>query len=98
MFIFRDPVFSINKKHTLEFCKELISRNIGVKFVIETHLRILDSELIKELLKCGLKGAKVGIESANPEVLSDAKRFTVPKDDQFTKMGSVTCSSKTNLK
>ena len=24
MFVFRDPVFSINKKHTIEFCEELI--------------------------------------------------------------------------
>ena len=86
MFIFRDPVFSINKKHTLDFCKELYERNLNIKFVIETHLRILDTDLIKELLKCGLKGAKVGVESANPEVLSDADRFTVSKDTQLTKI------------
>ena len=86
MFIFRDPVFSINKKHTLDFCKELHERNLNIKFVIETHLRILDTELIKELLKCGLKGAKVGVESANSDVLSDADRFTVSKDIQLTKI------------
>ena len=27
MFIFRDPVFSINRKHTIEFCEELKNRN-----------------------------------------------------------------------
>ena len=86
MFIFRDPVFSINKKHTLDFCKELYERSLNIKFVIETHLRILDTELIKELLKCGLKGAKVGVESANSDVLSDADRFTVSKDVQLTKI------------
>ena len=86
MFIFRDPVFSINKKHTLEFCSELYGRNLNIKFVIETHLRILDSGLIKELLKCGLKGVKVGVESANSDVLSKADRFTVSKDVQLTKI------------
>ena len=86
MFIFRDPVFSINKKHTLEFCKELYERNLNIKFVIETHLRILDTNLIKELLKCGLKGTKVGVESSNAEVLSNADRFTVSKDVQLTKI------------
>ena len=86
MFIFRDPVFSINKKHTLDFCRELYERNLNIEFVIETHLRILDTELIKELLKCGLKGAKVGVESANSDVLSDADRFTVSKDVQLTKI------------
>ena len=59
MFIFRDPVFSINKKHTLDFCRELFQRNLDIKFVIETHLRILDSDLIIELLKCGLKELKL---------------------------------------
>ena len=54
MFIFRDPVFSINRKHTLEFCNDLINRNLNIKFVIETHLRILDTELISILKKAAL--------------------------------------------
>lgn len=86
MFIFRDPVFSINRKHTLSFADELIKRNIKVKFIIETHLRILDSELIKILKKVGLKGCKVGIESSNEEVLSDANRYTITKDQQIEKI------------
>lgn len=86
MFIFRDPVFSINRKHTLEFCHELYKRNLNIKFVIETHLRILDSELIEELLRCGLKGAKVGVESSSSDVLNDAGRYTVSKDVQLTKI------------
>ena len=32
------------------------------------------------------KGAKVGVESANSDVLSDADRFTVSKDVQLTKI------------
>jgi len=86
MFIFRDPVFSINRKHTIEFCKELFKRNLNIKFIIETHLRILDKELIQELLKCGLKAVKVGVESANSDVLSNANRYTVSKDDQLNKI------------
>tara|TARA_B100002051_G_scaffold269981_1_gene302151 strand:+ start:567 stop:1892 length:1326 start_codon:yes stop_codon:yes gene_type:complete len=86
MFVFRDPVFSINKKHTIEFANELINRNINIKFIIETHLRILDGELIKLLKKAGLSAVKVGVESANKEVLKDANRFTIEKDDQFKKI------------
>ena len=86
MFIFRDPVFSINRKHTIEFCNELINRNLKIRFVIETHLRILDSELITLLKEAGLKAVKVGVESGDPEVLKDANRFTIKKDDQLTKI------------
>ena len=86
MFTFRDPVFSINKSHTLEFCDELQNRNIKCKFIIETHLRILDDELIKKLKKVGLKAVKVGVESFDEEVLQDANRFTVKKDEQLSKI------------
>jgi radical SAM superfamily enzyme YgiQ (UPF0313 family) len=86
MFIFRDPVFSINKKHTLEFANELINRKLGLKFIIETHLKILDNELIQVLKKAGLKGVKVGVESPDIKVLNDANRFTIEKDEQFQKI------------
>ena len=86
MFIFRDPVFSINKKHTISFCEEILKRNVNIRFVIETHLRILDSDLIKILKKAGLKGVKVGVESGDEQVLKDASRFTIKKDDQLAKI------------
>ena len=86
MFIFRDPVFSINRKHTIAFCKELIDRKLNIRFIIETHLRILDSELIKILKEAGLKGVKVGVESGDEDVLKDANRFTIKQDDQLTKI------------
>ena len=86
MFIFRDPVFSINRKHTIEFCEKLISKNLNIRFIIETHLRILDGELIKILKKAGLKGVKVGVESGDEEVLKNANRFTIKKDEQFEKI------------
>ncbi len=89
MFIFRDPVFSINKKHTIEFCNELINRNLNIKFVIETHLRILDAELIKLLKKSGLKAVKVGVESSDEEVLKNASRFTIKKDEQLEKIREI---------
>lgn len=86
MFTFRDPVFSINKKHTLEFCNEMQNRNVKCKFIIETHLKILDDELIKKLKNVGLKAVKVGVESFDEDVLQDANRFTVKKDEQLSKI------------
>ena len=78
MFIFRDPVFSINRKHTIEFCNELINRNLNVKFVIETHLSILDEELISLLKKAGLKVYGfflIGLPWENKEHLSDTEKL-----------------------
>ncbi len=86
MFTFRDPVFSINRKHTIEFCEVLEKRNLNCFFIIETHLRILDEELIKKLKNVGLKAVKVGVESVDEEVLKNANRFTIEKDEQLSKI------------
>lgn len=86
MFTFRDPVFSINRKHTLEFCDEMKNRNLKCYFIIETHLRILDKELINKLKEIGLKAVKVGVESFDEDVLKDANRFTIKKDEQLSKI------------
>ncbi len=89
MFIFRDPVFSINRKHTIELCNEIIERKVDINFIIETHLRILDDELVAILKKAGLQGVKVGIESSNIDVLKNADRFTVTTDVQRTKISAL---------
>ena len=86
LFIFRDPVFSINKKHTKELCDIIISSNIKIKFVIETHLRLLDEDLLNNLKNAGLVFVKVGIENADEDILYNEKRFSVKKDEQLNKI------------
>jgi len=82
-FVFRDPVFSINRKFTVELCNEIISQKLKIEFLIETHLKNLDDELIDLLKKAGLKMVYVGIESSDPEVLKGINRFTVNLDEQY---------------
>ena len=82
-FVFRDPVFSINRKHTIEFCKEVIKQELEITFMAETHLNNLDDEMIGLLKEAGLKLVYVGVESADDLVLQDMKRFTVEHDKQY---------------
>ena len=82
-FVFRDPVFSINRKYTVDLCNEIIKENLKIEYLIETHLKNLDDELILLLEKSGLKMVYIGIESSDAEVLKDIKRFTVNQDDQL---------------
>ncbi len=82
-FVFRDPVFSINRKHTIEFCKQVIDQKLNITFMVETHLNNLDDEMIPLLRKAGLELVYVGVESANHVVLKDMKRFTVEHDKQY---------------
>ncbi len=82
-FIFRDPVFSINRKHTLALCNLLIEKNIKNDFLTETHLNNLDDELISLLKKAGLKLVYVGVESKHSDVLKNINRFSVSEDKQY---------------
>ena len=82
-FVFRDPVFSIDRKHTIEFCNEVIKQKLNITFMVETHLNNLDDEMIPLLSRAGLKLAYVGVESSSHFVLKDMRRFTVEKDKQF---------------
>jgi len=82
-FVFRDPVFSINKKHTIEFCEEVIREKLNIKFMVETHLNNLDDEMINLLSLAGLELVYVGVESASNLVLKDMKRFTIEHDKEY---------------
>ena len=81
-FIFRDPVFSINRKFTVSLCNEIIKQKLNIKFLIETHLNNLDDELIDLLYRAGLRLIYIGVESVDDNVLSDMKRFTIKSDKQ----------------
>jgi len=82
-FVFRDPVFSINKKHTIELCNEIIKQKLNITYLIETHLNNLDDEMINLLHESGLRMVYVGIESSDSEVLSGISRFTIKSDKQY---------------
>ena len=82
-FVFRDPVFSINRKHTIEFCKKVIEEKLNISFMVETHLNNLDDEMIPLLRKAGLELVYVGVESSSNFVLKDMNRFTVEQDKQY---------------
>lgn len=85
-FIFRDPVFSIDKKHTLEICNQLIKQDRKYNICIETHLKNLDKDMSVMLKKAGVKLIYVGIESADENVLSDAKRLSDTLKNQIEKI------------
>ena len=85
-FIFRDPVFSIDRKHTIEICNEIINLNVKFNICIETHLKNIDNELAVFLKQAGVKLVYVGIESADDDVRKDAKRTSDTNQNQINKV------------
>jgi len=85
-FIFRDPVFTVSKKHTIEVCEEIIKTGIKFNICIEAHLKDIDEELIKILKKVGVKLIYVGIESSDIDIRKDANRTSDTNENQSTKV------------
>ena len=88
-FLFRDPVFSIHRKHTEGICKKIINSKYKFNIGIETHLKNIDDDLANLLKKAGVKLMYVGIESEDEEVRKDAKRISETNLKQIEKVKSI---------
>lgn len=77
---FMDDLFCFDKKRTLKFCrlfKEQLPAEVG--YSIQTHLLHLDMEIIDALRESRCQRIVVGVESANPRILTILKRKTDPQ-------------------
>ncbi len=82
-YVFRDPVFSINKKYTLDLLKTFANHGFDkYSFTVETHLNNINSELALGFQHSGIKWVKFGIESADMEVKKNVNRYTLDNDEQ----------------
>ena len=85
-FIFRDPVFSLDKNHAIEVCKAIIKNKLKINICIETHLKNIDDELATFFKQAGIKLIYVGIESSDADVRKNAKRQSEENDKQIEKI------------
>ena len=85
-FIFRDPVFSLNRSHTMELCEKIIASKIKFNICIETHLKNIDEPLAEKLFLAGVKLIYVGIETSDEEVKKNAHRSSEQNDLQVKKV------------
>ena len=72
--MFRDALFTFDRKRTEELCAEIKKRKIKLKWVAETRLDLLDKELIDVLYDAGMRVLKVGVESVDLKLLKDVRR------------------------
>jgi len=84
--LFRDPIFGIDRKWTMEFLDELLKRNLKMKFAIETHLGNLEERLILKFKEAGLATVKAGVESPSENILDKNYRRKIKKDFQLSQI------------
>ncbi|MBW1766726.1 MAG: B12-binding domain-containing radical SAM protein [Deltaproteobacteria bacterium] len=71
---FRDEAITLNKKHCIEICNEIVKNNIQLKFQAHSRLDGLDEEVIQALSKAGFTTLFIGIESGSKKVLDRLKK------------------------
>ena len=67
-----DDNFTLNRRHTMAVCEELLRRNVKVNWSLPNGVRIdrLDPELLKLMKRAGCYLMALGIESANQRILN----------------------------
>ncbi len=68
-FLFRDICFTLNKKHSAAIAEEMLRRGLDLEWGCETRLDCLTTELVDLMVKAGLRGINLGIESVSNDIL-----------------------------
>lgn len=80
--LFRDPLFTFNKKRCSEISQGIIDKKIDIEWGCETRLDLLTKDLIDLLYNSGLRSINTGVESADPAVCKSGKRLPVQIQQQ----------------
>jgi anaerobic magnesium-protoporphyrin IX monomethyl ester cyclase len=72
--IFRDPLFSANKKRVAAICEAIVERGLKIQWRCETRIDCLDEPTIAVMAKAGCVGVNFGVESSDPQVQKNAER------------------------
>jgi len=67
-------LFTVNREHVMNFCEELIRRNIKIKWTCNSRVDYVDEEMLTLMGKAGCWLISWGIESANEQVLKMARK------------------------
>lgn len=80
--IFRDPLFSANKKRVVAICEEIRARGLSIQWRCETRIDCLDETTIAVMAKAGCVGVNFGVESIDPQVQKNVERKPI-SEKQF---------------
>lgn len=75
---FDDDTWNIGKQRVLEFCRETAKKDregrIGVPWAMMARADLMDEEQLIALKKAGLYAVKYGVESADQDILNNARK------------------------
>lgn len=78
-FSFRDDTFTVDRERTIEFCRLLTERKIGILWNCQSRVNVLDNELLLWMKRGGCECVQLGIESGSPRILQQLGKTITPE-------------------
>lgn len=75
-FLFRDQSFSMNIKHAIKICEEIIHRKLDIAWFCEARVDHVSHDLLRIMKKAGCKQIHYGVETGDPELIKWGKPQT----------------------
>tara|TARA_B100000315_G_scaffold249151_1_gene279950 strand:- start:196 stop:1617 length:1422 start_codon:yes stop_codon:yes gene_type:complete len=78
---FEDETFSVDRRHTMELCKEFIKRkpSMNISWSCLVHANTVDEELIHQMKEAGCSYVGFGVESGDEEIIKNMKKGVTKK-------------------
>ncbi|MCW4052460.1 MAG: radical SAM protein, partial [Candidatus Bathyarchaeota archaeon] len=71
---FDDDCLTLNRNRLLEICKEIVRRDIKVKWMCQARVNNVDQEILEAMKKAGCHYIKYGVESGSQKMLDVMKK------------------------
>jgi radical SAM superfamily enzyme YgiQ (UPF0313 family) len=73
-----DDSIGLNKKRAVEFCQEIMRRNLEFEWSAKTRVDCISEDVLQLMKKAGCTAISYGVESGSPEILKNInKKITV---------------------
>jgi radical SAM superfamily enzyme YgiQ (UPF0313 family) len=69
-----DDTFTVNRRHLLAVCTELLRRDTGIRWSAFSRVDTITSEIVEAMAGAGCQAICFGVESGNQEILDLAKK------------------------
>ncbi|HUO05199.1 MAG TPA: radical SAM protein [Candidatus Binataceae bacterium] len=73
-FPFHDETFTVNRKHVVDMCNEILARGLKVQFSAMVHANTIDIELVRLMKQAGCVEVGLGVESGDPDIMAAMKK------------------------
>jgi len=73
-FTFFDDIFTTNTQRVIEICKEIIKRDLKIKWYAETRVDCISKEMLEWMKKSGCCLVQFGVESGSDKILKSINK------------------------